>query len=103
MIFLPPRTHAVRIVWFVFIVVCLSGNRFARSTDPLAPPTPPNEDTKPGSVRVYRFDNLDIEGKVKTPQLLYFLKRIRNKFRSFRLPDPSLNEKTLETKNADFL
>ena len=56
-----------------------------------------------GSVRVYRFDNLDIEGHVKTPHLMYFLKRIKNKFRSFRLPRQNFSKKILESRDADFL
>ena len=56
-----------------------------------------------GSVRVYRFDNLDIEGHVKTPHLMYFLKRIKNKFRSFRLPKQHFKKKVIESKDADFL
>ncbi len=56
-----------------------------------------------GSVRVYRFDDLDVEGRVKAPQLMYFLKRIRAKFRSFRLPEQNFSRQTLETRDADFL
>jgi hypothetical protein len=56
-----------------------------------------------GSVRVYRFDNLDIEGRLKTPHLMYFLKRIKNKFRSFRLPRQNFKQKVIDSKNADFL
>ena len=56
-----------------------------------------------GSVRVYRFDNLDIEGRLKTPHLMYFLKRIKNKFRSFRLPKQNFKKKVIDSKNADFL
>jgi hypothetical protein len=56
-----------------------------------------------GTVRVYRFDNLDVEGRVKAPQLMYFLKRIRSKFRTFRLPRQEFNRKTIETRDADFL
>ena len=63
------------------------------------------KDKKPkaGSVRVYRFDNLDIEGHVKTPHLMYFLKRIKNKFRSFRLPKQNFSTKIIKSKTADFL
>ena len=61
------------------------------------------KEKKAGSVRVYRFDNLDIEGHVKTPHLMYFLKRIKNRFRSFRLPKRNLKKKIIETKHADFL
>ncbi len=56
-----------------------------------------------GTVRVYRFDNLDLEGKVKAPQLMYFLKRIRTRFRSFRLPRQDFSKKIIEDKDADFL
>jgi hypothetical protein len=69
----------------------------------LPPSVQSEERSKAGSVRVYRFDNLDIDGHVKTPHLMYFLKRIRNRFRAFRLPDQSFIKKTIETKNADFL
>ena len=58
---------------------------------------------KAGAVRVYRFDNLDIEGHVKTPHLMYFLKRIKNKFRSFRLPKQNFSKKIVESQDADFL
>lgn len=58
---------------------------------------------KAGSVRVYRFDNLDIEGHVKAPHLMYFLKRIRNKFRSFRLPAQHFEKKIIQSRKADFL
>ena len=58
---------------------------------------------KAGSVRVYRFDNLDIEGHVKAPHLMYFLKRIRNKFRSFRLPAQHFERKIIKSRKADFL
>jgi hypothetical protein len=61
------------------------------------------QEQKAGSVRVYRFDNLDIEGNVKTPQLLYFLKRIRNRFNLFRITEPMFKDKIIETKSADFL
>jgi len=68
------------------------------------PPAALAEDKKKaGSVRVYRFDNLDIEGRLKTPHLMYFLKRIKNKFRSFRLPKQNFKKKVIDSKNADFL
>jgi hypothetical protein len=58
---------------------------------------------KAGSVRVYRFDNLDIEGHVKTPHLMYFLKRIKNKFRAFRLPRQNFSRRILQSGDSDFL
>ncbi len=35
------------------------------------------EPNKPGKTRELNFSGLDIEGKLKTPQLLYFLNRVR--------------------------
>ena len=69
----------------------------------LGPVSYASEKKKAGSVRVYRFDNLDIEGRLKTPHLMYFLKRIKNKFRSFRLPKQNFKKKVIDSKNADFL
>jgi len=69
----------------------------------LSPASPAKDQKKAGSVRVYRFDNLDIEGRLKTPHLMYFLKRIKNKFRSFRLPRQNFKKKVIDSKNADFL
>ena len=69
----------------------------------LSPISSAKDKKKAGSVRVYRFDNLDIEGRLKTPHLMYFLKRIKNKFRSFRLPRQNFKKKVIDSKNADFL
>jgi hypothetical protein len=74
----------------------------ALADDKAKEPKDPKEG-KAGSVRVYRFDNLDIEGHVKTPHLMYFLKRIKNRFRAFRLPEPQLTKKIVESKDAEFL
>jgi hypothetical protein len=67
------------------------------------PATAKKPSKEAGSVRVYRFDDLDVEGRVKAPQLMYFLKRIRSKFRSFRLPKQKFTHKIIETQHADFL
>ena len=32
---------------------------------------------KPGKTKVYTFAGLDVEGKLKTPQLLYFFDRVK--------------------------
>jgi hypothetical protein len=69
----------------------------------LGAPALAKDKKKAGAVRVYRFDNLDIEGHVKTPHLMYFLKRIKNKFRSFRLPKQNFSKKIIESKDGDFL
>jgi hypothetical protein len=107
----------MRVPWsglLVLIVLAQAAPGRAQSRPPAREPS--REATKPtpkeaaeepareaGSVRVYRFDDLDVDGNVKAPQLLYFLKRVRNRFRSFRLPDPDLTQRTLETRDADFL
>ena len=70
---------------------------------PAAAAAKDDDQNKAGAVRVYRFDNLDIEGHVKTPHLMYFLKRIRNKFRTFRLPRQNFTRKVLRSKDAKFL
>ncbi|MBN2495234.1 MAG: hypothetical protein JXR96_11620 [Deltaproteobacteria bacterium] len=69
----------------------------------LASPAALADDKQAGSVRVYRFDNLDVEGNVKTPQLMYFLKRIRNRFRTFRLPRQYFSKQIIESSKADWL
>jgi hypothetical protein len=45
-------------------------------TQTTAAPTEP----KQPKVKVYSFTGLDVEGKLKTPQLLYFLNRIKAEF-----------------------
>jgi uncharacterized membrane protein len=58
-------------------------------------PPPPIEDgseiRKEGDteVKVMEFSGLDIEGQLKTPQLLYFLNRLRAEFGRPRLPHRS--------------
>jgi len=40
-------------------------------------------------VKVYRFGGLDISGQLKSPQLLYFLNRLRAEFERPKLPHRS--------------
>jgi len=60
-----------------------------------ATPAPPIDDgseiRKEGDteVKVIEFGGLDIEGQLKTPQLLYFLNRLRAEFGRPRLPHRS--------------
>ncbi len=55
----------------------------AEASDPAQPPQPPAEagdapsEGKAGKPKVYNFSGLDLEGRLKTPQLLYFLNRVR--------------------------
>lgn len=83
--------------WRPLLAGLLAGLLVAGAATAAEPPP------RAGSVRVYRFDDLDVEGRVKAPQLMYFLKRIRAKFRSFRLPEQNFSRQTLETRDADFL
>lgn len=55
---------------------------------PTPPPAAANRPKNDGSERgtdgskVYSFTGLDIDGRLKTPQLLYFLSRVRSEFDS---------------------
>jgi hypothetical protein len=42
-----------------------------------AKPEPRPAAGKPPKAKVYTFSGLDVEGKLKTPQLLYFLNRVK--------------------------
>jgi len=42
-----------------------------------------------GKVKVFRFTGLDIGGRLKSPQLLYFLNRLRAEFDRPKLPHRS--------------
>jgi len=44
---------------------------------------------KTGKVKVFKFSGLDISGRLKSPQLLYFLNRLRAEFGRPRLPHRS--------------
>jgi hypothetical protein len=48
--------------------------------DKQAAPAPAAQAPKQPKVKVYTFGGLDVEGKLKTPQLLYFLNRIKAEF-----------------------
>jgi hypothetical protein len=45
-------------------------------------PAPKPDATKPApaKVKTYNFGGLDVEGRLKTPQLLYFLNRMKSEF-----------------------
>jgi hypothetical protein len=53
-------------------------------------------------VKVYRFGGLDIAGRLKSPQLLYFLNRLRAEFDRPKLPHRSfMPELQRSTKGRD--
>lgn len=47
------------------------------------------EEAEGEKVKVYEFSGLDISGRLKSPQLLYFLNRLRAEFDRPRLPHRS--------------
>ncbi|MEM1414453.1 MAG: hypothetical protein AAGH15_06115 [Myxococcota bacterium] len=55
-----------------------------------------------GSVKVFRFSGFDISGQLKSPQLLYFLNRLRAEFDRPKLPHrsflPELERTTKERR-----
>jgi len=54
-------------------------------------------------VKVFRFTGLDISGRLKSPQLLYFLNRLRAEFDRPRLPHRSfMPELVRSTKGKAF-
>jgi hypothetical protein len=54
-------------------------------------------------VKVYEFSGLDISGRLKSPQLLYFLNRLRAEFDRPRLPHRSfIPEMSRSTKGREF-
>jgi hypothetical protein len=76
-----------------------------------APAPPPVASEREGEVRkeggsevkVLEFSGLDIEGQLKTPQMLYFLRRLRAEFGRPHLPHRSfLPELELTTKDEEF-
>jgi hypothetical protein len=54
-------------------------------------------------IKTVEFTGLDIEGQLKTPQMLYFLNRLRAEFDRPRLPHRSfMPELSRSTKEKDF-
>lgn len=53
-------------------------------------------------IKVFRFSGFDINGRLKSPQLLYFLNRLRAEFDHPRLPHrsfmPELEQETAQSK-----
>lgn len=94
------RRHSLRRVLAVLALSLALAAPLSRAREPAPAPDPA---AKAGAVRVYRFDNLDIEGHIKNPHLMYFLKRVKNSFRTFRLPEQKFTRDVLRTRDADFL
>jgi len=58
------------------------------------------EPSKPAKTRTYTFGAMDVEGKMKTPQLLYFLNRVKLEL-EMSAPDKKSFMKDLEQSAND--
>ncbi|HEX4622354.1 MAG TPA: hypothetical protein VH208_12390 [Myxococcaceae bacterium] len=54
--------------------------------------------TLDGGTRVFKFTELDIEGRLKSPQLVYFLRRVRAEFAAGDLGHRSFMREMSETR-----
>ncbi len=67
-----------------------SGEHRAPGAPPPASTARTAERTEGASkVKVYRFGEIDISGRLRSPQLLYFMNRARSEFRRTKLPHRS--------------
>jgi hypothetical protein len=72
--------------------------RFPRVPSPL-----PRRLRLDGGTRVFKFSELDIEGRLKSPQLVYFLRRVRAEFAAGDLGHRSfLREMSESRKESTF-
>lgn len=58
--------------------------------------------TLDGGTQVFRFSELDIEGRLKSPQLVYFLRRVRAEFAAGDLGHRSFMREMSETRRESF-
>lgn len=55
--------------------------------------------TLDGGARVFRFGEVEVEGRLKSPQIVYFLRRVRAEFAAKDLGHRSFMRELGETKN----
>jgi hypothetical protein len=55
--------------------------------------------TLDGGTRVFRFGEIEIEGRLKSPQIVYFLRRVRAEFAAGDLGHRSFVRELEETRN----
>jgi len=55
--------------------------------------------TTDGGARVFRFGEVEVEGRLKSPQIVYFLRRVRAEFAAGDLGHRSFMRELGETKN----
>jgi hypothetical protein len=58
--------------------------------------------TLDGGTQVFKFSELDIEGRLKSPQLVYFLRRVRAEFAADDLGHRSFMREMSETRRESF-
>ena len=54
--------------------------------------------TLDGGTKVFKFSELDIEGRLKSPQLVYFLRRVRAEFSAGDLGHRTFMREMSETR-----
>jgi hypothetical protein len=59
-----------------------------------------SQKTLDGGQRVFRFGEVEVEGRLKSPQIVYFLRRVRAEFAAGDLGHRSFMRELGETKNA---
>jgi hypothetical protein len=65
------------------------------------PATARVEKTLDGGVKVFRFGELEVEGRLRSPQLVYFLRRVRAEFAAGDLGHRSFMLELSQTKQSD--
>jgi hypothetical protein len=58
-----------------------------------------DQKTLDGGQRVFRFGEVEVEGRLKSPQIVYFLRRVRAEFAAGDLGHRSFMSELGETKN----
>lgn len=58
-----------------------------------------DQKTLDGGARVFRFGEVEVEGRLKSPQIVYFLRRVRAEFAAGDLGHRSFMSELGETKN----
>jgi len=58
-----------------------------------------DQKTLDGGQRVFRFGEVEVEGRLKSPQIVYFLRRVRAEFAAGDLGHRSFMQELSESKN----
>jgi hypothetical protein len=59
------------------------------------------ERTLDGGAKVFRFGELEVEGRLRSPQLVYFLRRVRAEFAAGDLGHRSFMLELSQTRQSD--